>query len=220
MKKEVAVIGLGRFGGSICEELSKSGVDVLAMDKNEELVEQYSNIVTQAVVGDSTDENVLRSLGFRNFDHVIVAIGTDIQSSILTTLILKEMGVKKVTAKAINDHHAKVLKKIGADQVVLPERDMGRRLAKTLVSANVLEYLEIADDYSLAELSASRFIHGRTIRELDVRAKYGVNIVAIKRGKEMLVSPQAEEKIFEGDLLIVIGSVQDIERFENKLTNK
>jgi TrkA-C domain. len=97
---------------------------------------------------------------------------------------------------------------------------MGRRLAKTLVSANVLEYLEIADDYSLAELSASRFIHGRTIRELDVRAKYGVNIVAIKRGKEMLVSPQAEEKIFEGDLLIVIGSVQDIERFENKLTNK
>jgi TrkA-N domain. len=111
LKKEVAVIGLGRFGGSICEELSKSGVDVLAMDKNEELVEQYSNIVTQAVVGDSTDENVLRSLGFRNFDHVIVAIGTDIQSSILTTLILKEMGVKKVTAKAINDHHAKVLKK-------------------------------------------------------------------------------------------------------------
>ena len=119
-RKEFVVIGLGRFGGSICRELSNLGMSVLAIDKNEELVDNYADLVTEAVVADTTDESVLKNLGIRNFDHVIVAIGDDIQSSILTTLILKEMGVKKVTAKALNEYHEKVLKKIGADQIVHP----------------------------------------------------------------------------------------------------
>lgn len=220
MKKEFVVIGLGRFGGSICEELTKLGMDVLVIDKDEDLVNEYSNIVTHAVVGDATDETVLKSLGIRNFDHVIVAIGNDIQSSILTTLILKDLGVKRVTTKAINDYHEKVLLKIGADQVVHPERDMGKRLAHNLVSTSVLDYLELSDEYSIVEIAANKAIHGHSILELDIRARYGINIVAIKRGKNIIVSPQASELILEGDILIVIGSDQDILRFEKKLVQE
>src|SRR5690606_6660392 len=217
MKKEFVVIGLGRFGGSICQELMKLGAEVLAIDKDEDLVNEYSNIVTHAVVGDAVDENVLKSLGIWNFDHVIVSIGNDIQASILTTLILKELGVKKVTSKALNDYHAKVLEKIGADQVVHPERDMGRRLAHNLVSNNVLDYLELSDKHRLVEITASRKMEGYSIIDLDIRAKYGVNIVAIKRDNELIVSPQASEVIQKGDVLIVIGSNDDINRFEKKL---
>ena len=154
-------------------------MSVLAIDKKEEVVNDYSEIVTEAVVADTTDESVLKNLGIRNFDHVIVAIGDDIQSSILTTLILKEIGVKKVTAKALNEHHEKVLKKIGADQIVHPERDMGRRLAHNLVSSNVLDYLELSDKHSLVEIAVNQSFAGKTIIELDVRARYGLNIVAI-----------------------------------------
>lgn len=220
MRKEFVVIGLGRFGGSICKELTKLGMDVLAIDKNEELVNEYLNMVTHAVVGDSTDETVLKSLGIRNFDHVIVAIGNDIQASILTTLILKELGVKKVTTKALNDYHAKVLQKIGADQVIHPERDMGKRIAHNLVSSNVLDYLELSDEYSLVEISANEAISGETILDLDIRARYGINIVAIKRKNEIIVSPQATEVIHLGDILIVIGADADINRFEKKVLLK
>ncbi|WP_033829363.1 potassium channel family protein [Bacillus andreraoultii] len=217
MKKDFVVIGLGRFGGSICQELTKLGMNVLAMDKNEDLVDDFSNIVTHAVVGDSTDETVLKSLGIRNFDHVIVAIGNDIQASILTTLMLKELGVKKVTTKALNDYHEKVLRKIGADQVVHPERDMGKRLAHNLVSSNVLDYLELSDEHSIVEISANEVISGHAIGQLDIRARYGINIVAIKRHSNIIISPQADEVIQEGDVLIVIGSDTDINRFEVKM---
>jgi trk system potassium uptake protein len=216
-RKEFVVIGLGRFGGSICRELTNLGMSVLAIDKKEEVVNDYSEIVTEAVVADTTDESVLKNLGIRNFDHVIVAIGDDIQSSILTTLILKEIGVKKVTAKALNEHHEKVLKKIGADQIVHPERDMGRRLAHNLVSSNVLDYLELSDKHSLVEIAVNQSFAGKTIIELDVRARYGLNIVAIRRNHDMIVSPQASEVILEGDILVVIGSNQDITRFERKM---
>ena len=220
MKKEFVVIGLGRFGGSICRELMKLGAEVLAIDKDEDVVNEYSSVVTHAVVGDAVDENVLKSLGIWNFDHVIVSIGNDIQASILITLMLKEMGVKKVTSKALNDYHAKVLEKIGADQVVHPERDMGRRIAHNLVSSNVLDYLELSNEHSLVEIAASNKIDGHTIIDLNVRAKYGVNIVAIKRNDKLIVSPQATEVIQKGDILIVIGANQDINRFEKKLIHE
>lgn len=143
MKKEFAVIGLGRFGGSICKALSEEGVEVMAMDIDEDKVNEYAKIASHAVIGDSTDESVLKNLGLRNFDHVIVAIGENIQASILTTLILKELGVHTITVKAQNDYHEKVLSKIGADHIVHPERDMAKRIAHNIVSNNVLDYLEI-----------------------------------------------------------------------------
>ncbi|RSK26860.1 TrkA family potassium uptake protein [Bacillus sp. HMF5848] len=219
MKKEFAVIGLGRFGGSICRELSEEGLEVLALDLDADKVNEYSSIASHAVVGDSTDENVLKSLGIRNFDHVIVAIGDNIQASILTTLILKELGVRNITVKATNDYHEKVLAKIGADQIVHPERDMGRRIAHNIISNNVLDYLELSDEHSIVEIVASEKVIGHSLIDLDIRARYGVNIMAIKRGKEVIVSPQAIEVIQKGDVLIVIGADTDINRFEKHLIN-
>ncbi|HEY9577993.1 MAG TPA: TrkA family potassium uptake protein, partial [Pseudobacillus sp.] len=195
MKKEFVVIGLGRFGGSICRALSEQGMEVMAIDVDEDRVNEFAAIASHAVVADTTDESVLKSLGIRNFDHVIVAIGDDIQSSILTTLMLKEIGVKKVTAKAQNDYHEKVLRKIGADHVVHPERDMGRRIAHNMISNNVLDYLELSDEHSIMEIVANKVLAGNSLIDLDIRARYGINIVAIKRGREIIVSPQADEKI-------------------------
>ncbi|MBM7703391.1 potassium channel family protein [Metabacillus iocasae] len=217
MRKAYAVIGLGRFGGSICKTLSEEGVEVLAIDTDEDKVNQYANIASHAVMGDSTDENVLKSLGIRNFDHVIVAIGDNIQASILTTLMLKELGVEHITVKAQNDYHEKVLTKIGANHVVHPERDMGKRIATKILSNNVLDYLELSDEHSIVEVVANDRMHGHSIIELDVRAKYGINIVAIKRNRDIIVSPQASEVIQRGDVLIVIGADVDINRFEKKL---
>jgi trk system potassium uptake protein len=219
-KKQFAVIGLGRFGGSICRTLSEQGMEVLAIDIDEDRVNEFASIVSHAVVGDSTDENVLKSLGIRNFDHVIVAIGDNIQASILTTLILKELGVQHITVKATNDYHEKVLKKIGADQIVHPERDMGERIAYNLISNNVLDYLELSDKHSIVEIVASERLDGHSLLELDIRARYGINIVAIRRGTNVIVSPLASEIIHKGDVLVVIGADEDIDRFEEKVVSK
>ncbi|MBO1510593.1 MULTISPECIES: potassium channel family protein [Metabacillus] len=217
MKKEFAVIGLGRFGGSICRALSEEGLEVMAIDMDEDKVNEFANVASHAVVGDTTDETVLKSLGIRNFDHVIVAIGDNIQASILTTLILKELGVKDITVKATNDYHEKVLSKIGADRIVHPERDMGKRIAHKIISNNVLDYLELSDEHSIVEIVANERLHGNSIIDLDIRAKYGINIVAMKRNKDIIVSPQANEIIKKNDILIVIGADTDINRFEKRL---
>ncbi|WP_462409103.1 potassium channel family protein [Neobacillus sp. Marseille-QA0830] len=217
MKRSFAVIGLGRFGGSICRTLADEGMEVLAIDVNEERVNEFAMIASHAAVGDSTDEAVLKSLGIRNFDHVIVAIGDDIQSSILTTLILKELGVGYITAKAQNDYHEKVLMKIGADFVVHPERDMGKRIAHNMTSSNVVDYLELSEEHSIVEIVANRKLGGHTIMDMDIRKKYGLNIVAIKRGDDIIVSPLASEMIHVNDVLIVIGTDTDIDRFEKKV---
>lgn len=216
MKKEFAVIGLGRFGGSIVKELIELDANVMAIDKSSAKVDEYAMIATQAVAADTTDESVLNSLGIRNFEHVIVAIGENIQASILTTLMLKEIGVPRITVKAQNDYHEKVLLKIGADRVVHPERDMGIRIANNMISNNILDYLELSDEHSIAEIIANEKLVGHTLVDINIRAKYGVNIVAIKRGKDIVISPQATEKIKADDILIVIGSDADIYNFEKK----
>ncbi|RLQ95918.1 potassium channel family protein [Falsibacillus albus] len=217
MKKEFVVIGLGRFGGSICRALSDQDMEVMAIDKDEDRVNEYATIASHAVVADTTDEATLKSLGIRNFDHVIVAIGDDIQSSILTTLMLKEIGVNNITVKAQNDYHEKVLRKIGADHVVHPERDMGKRIAHNIISNSVLDYLELSDEHSIVEIAANNhLLSGKSLIDLDVRARYGLNIVAIKRGNDIIVSPQANEVIHHEDILIVIGADTDINRFEKK----
>ncbi|AKG05299.1 potassium transporter Trk [Salimicrobium jeotgali] len=217
MKKEFAVIGLGRFGGSICRELSREGMQVIALDIDEQKVSEYRDIAAHTVMADSTDENVLRELGLRNIDHVIVAIGDNIQASMLTTLILKELGIKTVTVKAQNDYHEKILNRIGADHVIHPERDMGKRIAHHIISNNILDYIELSDDHSVVEVKAGRKMKNQTLIDLDIRANYGCNVVAIKRNKDVIVSPKANEKIEETDILIVIGSDKDISRFEKNL---
>ncbi len=217
MNGEVAVIGLGRFGGSIVRELSKNGYDVLAIDSDEERVNEFMGIATHSVIADTTDENVLKSLGIRNFDHVIVAIGENIQASILTTLILKELGVQSITVKATNDYHEKVLRKIGADFIVHPERDMGVRIANGLMSSNILDYLDLSQEFSIVEIKVSDQMAKQTLIDLDLRSKYGANVVAIKRGENVMISLQADEVIEKGDYLVVIGENEDLDRLERAI---
>ena len=207
MKQNYAIIGLGRFGGSICRTLVESGQEVLAIDSNEERVNEYMNIATHAVVGNAQDESTLRSLGIRNFDHVIVAIGEDIQASILVTLMVKEMGVPNVLAKAQNEYHAKVLERVGADRVVHPERDMGVRIAHNLVSRNILDFIELSDEFSLAEIKVSnpKFFN-KSLIEVNFRQRFGLTVVAIRRADgQVVVSPPANEIVCENDNLLVIG---------------
>ncbi|MGX7030958.1 potassium channel family protein [Vagococcus zengguangii] len=216
MKQSFAIIGLGRFGASVCTTLVETGQEVLAIDRDEDRVNEYMDIATHAVVANAEDEMALRSLGLRNFDHVIIAIGEDIQASILVTLMAKEMGVKRVTAKAQNLYHAKVLEKVGADHVVHPERDMGERVAHHLISKNILDYLELSEEYSIAEIRIEnhKFVD-RTLLELNLRQRFGLNVVAIKReGVKLIVSPSADEMVRLNDTLFVIGETVDVERFD------
>ncbi|MGX7203938.1 potassium channel family protein [Enterococcus pingfangensis] len=219
MKQSFVIIGLGRFGGSICRTLIESGQEVLAIDSNEDRVNEYMNIATHAAVANAQDELTLRSLGIRNFDHVIVAIGEDIQASILVTLMVKEMGVPNILAKAQNEYHARVLEKIGADRVVHPERDMGQRIAHNLISKNILDYLELSDEFSLAEINVTnRKFYGKTLDELDFRQRFGLNVVAIRRDKQdPIVTPAAEEIVQKNDHLVVIGRDEDVDFLDEKM---
>ncbi|MGY4689450.1 potassium channel family protein [Salibacterium sp. K-3] len=214
MKKQFAVIGLGRFGVSVSTELHKLGHEVLAIDSNETKVNEMINDSTHSSVADGTDEKAMRALGITNFDHVIVAIGDNIQASILCTLLLKEMGIESVWVKAQNYYHHKVLDKIGADKIIHPEHDMGNRIAQHLVSEKVIDYIELSDDFSIVEIAAPTFMSQKSLIDLDIRAKFGVTILGIKRGKQFNISPRAEDQIFENDILIVIGHKNDLKRFE------
>ncbi|MFM1652014.1 potassium channel family protein [Brevibacillus sp. B_LB10_24] len=214
--KQFAIIGMGRFGSSVARTLYEMDYEVMGIDEDEERINENIQYVTHAVAADSTDETALKEIGIRNFDVVVVAIGHDIQASILTTLILKEMGVKKIVAKAQNERHGQVLYKVGADRVVFPERDMGMRLAHNLISANVLDFIELAEEYSVIESVASAKMVGKTLRQLDVRARYGVNVIAIKSGESFNISPAPDDLIQANDVLVVIGHNKDLKEFEEK----
>ncbi len=203
--KQFAVIGLGRFGSSLAGTLARMGYEVLAIDADENKVEDLADMVTHAVQANALEETVLKSLGLRNFDVVVVAIGHDIQSNILVTVMLKEMGVRKVVAKAATELHGKVLQKIGTDMVVFPERDMGERVARLLVSRNIIDQIDLSPDYSLVELEAPAGTVGLSLMDSGLRAKYGITVLAIRRGNDFIISPEAEQVLEKGDILIVIG---------------
>ncbi|MDF9407418.1 TrkA family potassium uptake protein [Pelotomaculum isophthalicicum JI] len=214
--KQLAVIGLGRFGRSVALTLAKMGYDVLAVDTNEEKVNDIKDSVTHAVQVDAMDEQALKALGIRNFDVVIVAIGQDIQSNILVTVMLKDMGVKRVVAKAVTELHGKVLERIGADNVVFPERDMGVRVAHALVSKNILDQINLSSDYSIVELITPEEFAGKTLEEADVRMKHGVTVLAIRRGNEVIISPGAKQVIKSGDVLVVVGRAAKLRDLEER----
>ncbi|WP_144555770.1 TrkA family potassium uptake protein [Bacillus sp. X1(2014)] len=213
VKQTFAVIGLGRFGTSIASKLIEADQEVMGIDINEERVEDGKLLVTHAVVLDSTDEESLKTVGIRNFDYVIVAIGNDMQASILTVLILKEMGVKQVIAKALNKRHGQVLTKVGADWVVHPERDMGERVAHQLLAPNVLNYIELSNEYNIEEVLVHKSMTGKSLRDLDLRAQYNVNVIAILSNENLIISPFPEHLIQEGDKLVVIGHRNDLNEF-------
>ncbi|RQD70271.1 MAG: TrkA family potassium uptake protein [Halanaerobium sp. MSAO_Bac5] len=213
--KQFVVIGLGRFGSSVATTLSENGYDVLAIDKNADRVQALADQVTHAVEADATDEDALKTLGVRNFDVAVVSIGDDVSANILCTLILKELNVPYVIVKAPDKLHGKVLTKIGADRVVYPERDMGARIAHNLISSNVLDYIEFAPDYGVIEIIAADKMVGKTLKELELRSRFNVNVMAIKRGEDLHISPGADDKVLEGDRLVVMGKNESLDQIKN-----
>lgn len=208
--KQFMVLGMGLFGSSLAKTLHELGHEVLAVDADEDLVEAIAPYVTQAVQIDATDEAALQELGVRNFDAVIVSIGKNLRDSILVCVIIKEMGVPYLIAKATDEIHAKVLRKIGVDKVVFPERDMGMRVAKSLITPNVLEMMEFSGDYRLIEIILPSKWAGNTIIGVDVRRKYGISILAIQRDGNFIVSPSPDTVFETGDILLVLGQKDDI----------
>lgn len=211
-KKSFAVIGMGRFGQSVVEELINKEADVLVIDKNPDRIAKMSKIATHAVTLDTTDANALREVGISSIDHVIVAIGEEIQSSILTTLILKELGVEKVTVKVQNKDHAKVVLKLGADEIIQPEQQSGKRLARKIISDNVLDYIDLNESHSFIVVHATKKISESTVINLDVRNKFKINIVAIRQNGDIII-PTAEYVISITDQLLLIGKNTDLDKF-------
>ena len=214
--KQFIVIGLGRFGSAVATTLVELGHEVLGVDNDEERVDDLKDKITQVVQADITEEKVLKELGVKNFDAAIVGIATDLEASILVTMMLKEMGLKYIIAKAQNDLHAKVLKKIGVDKVVFPERDMGARIAQRLITPNIKDYVELEPDYNIIEIEALPEFVDKSLSELDMRNKYGINALAIKRDSSFNISPRAEDIIKKDDFLIVIGETKKITELAGK----
>ncbi len=210
--KSFLVIGLGRFGAAVAQEMSALGQEVLALDIDAENVQHISDQVTQAIQGDAQDEAVLRSVGARNFDCCVVAVGADMEASILITVMLKEMGAKYIVAKAMTPIHARVLERVGADRVVLPEIDMGQRLAQRLARTNVVDYIGVSDEFSIVEIHPPRSWVGNSLGKLGVRAKHQINVLAIRHGEggQVDVNPKPDKVIGPDDLLIVIGTNEQV----------
>lgn len=215
-RKSFAVIGMGRFGQSVVEELIKKDVDVLVIDKDPERISRMAQIATHAVTLDSTDIQALREVGITNIDCVVVAIGKDLQSSIMTTLILKDLGVKHLIVKVQNADHAKVVDKLGADEIIQPEQQSGRRLASKIVGDNILDYIDLNDSHSFIVVNATKKIVDSTIINLDVRNRFKINIVAIRRGETILI-PTPDTIIEATDQLLLIGKNNDLDRFNHWL---
>ncbi|MFL1696426.1 potassium channel family protein [Weissella kandleri] len=219
MADTYAVIGLGRFGSSLLESLINAGQEVLAIDNNTETIQTYMEIATHAVIADAQDEESLRELDLASFDHVIVAIGHNQQSSILATIILKDIGCKHVIAKAENNLHAHVLEKVGADEVVRPEHEMAQQVANRLVSPNLLNFISLNDDFSIGEIKLTNFrFANRSIADLNIRSEYGLNVIAVKAHEDFVISPDANFIINIGDVLTVIGSSDNVQKFDRLIS--
>jgi len=226
-KKQFGVIGLGTFGSNVAKELFKRDFPVLAIDHDEELVNKISPFVTQAIVADATDDNALKNSGIGDCDTVIISIGEDVETSILATLIVKDLGVKNVIVKCVSQWHSKIAVKIGADKVVYPELEMAKKLAESMVSPNILEQIEFSRDYNLLEIIAPEDFWGKTIKSSGVRNKYGINIIAVKRQipfvnddgqtdikEDTNVAPGPDDEILENDVLVVVGKQEELEKLK------
>ena len=216
--KQYLVIGLGRFGTSVAKTLYSSGEIVLGVDTNEELVQDKidNNILKNAIIGDASDEKLLKNIGAENFDVAFICMG-DIEASVMIALNLKELGIKTIIAKAINKKHGKVLTKVGATEIVYPEEHMGKRIAELTMNTDIIEHLKFTDNFVLVEVKAPSIFWNNSLIKLDVRNKYNINIVGIKKAQEEFIpNPTANVVIEEGDILVIITDKKTVESF-NKL---
>ena len=212
--KSYVVIGLGRFGSALARQLCALGAEVLAVDIRGDFVQQIANDVTHAVVGDAQDKEVLKALGVRNLDCAIIAIGDNLAASVPITMNLKELGVPYIVCKAHDETHRKVLEKLGVDRVVIPEQEHAQRLARSLNSHNVLDYIELSKDYGILDVPAPKSWVGKNLKDLNVRAKLGVNIIAVENDGKTNVSPAADYQIRQGDMLVVLGDNIALEKVQ------
>ena len=210
------VIGLGRFGTQIAQKLYKMGYEVLVIDRNQEKIQQIADSVTQAVTGDAQDIDVLYALGVRNCECAIVGIGSDMESSVITTKNLKELEVPYIVCKAHNQMHKRILEKLGADRVIIPEQEMADRLARKLVEPDILDYIEISDDIKLVEKQVPTSWFNKSIRDLSIRAKLGINVIAVKNGVDITVAPGADYVIREGDIIVIVGKQDALDKLQKK----
>lgn len=216
MKKTFALFGLGHFGSTMLQELNEMNVEVLAVDKDEMKVIKHRDLSTHAVCLQSLDEQSLRQIGVNNVDHAFITFGEDVQGSILTAFLLKDMGIPKIWVKAHNEYHAKVLEKIGVDRVIQPEREMAIRVARNIVSNSMVDYIELAHDYSIAEILVGKKFGGCKLKDLRMAKRFDCHIVGIQREHTFIVSPSEQEPIQMNDILIVVGKKRDIIRFEKE----
>ncbi|USD44188.1 TrkA family potassium uptake protein [Vibrio sp. SCSIO 43135] len=203
--KQFAVIGLGRFGLSVCKELQDSGAEVLAIDINEDRVREAAGFVTQAIVANCTIEETVSELKLEDYDMVMVSIGSDVNASILTTLVVKEAGAKSVWVKANDKFHAKILQKIGADHIILPERDMGIRVARKMLDKRVLEFHELGSDIAMTEIVVGARLLGKKLSDLSLCKEQGVQVLGFKRGPEVTKAPEMSKVLEIGDVIILVG---------------
>jgi trk system potassium uptake protein TrkA len=212
--KRMVVIGLGNFGMAVAESLARKGVDVIAVDRRQELVDRISNRATRAVAGDGTNEQVLREIGCKNADAGIVSTGDDITASLLAVLALKDLGVREIHVKVISEQHARVVDKLGVTGTVFPERDSGRRLAESVISHEILSYFPLGDDYAIQEMAIPDSWIGRSLRDIDVRRRYGLSVVAVKCMLSGTVAgvPDPDALLKDSDTLWVSGSLRSLEK--------
>lgn len=210
----IAVLGLGRFGSSLALELMRQGWEVVGIDSSTSVVQSYADQLTHAAVANTTDEQVLRQLGVHEFAHAVVGIGTDLEAGILTTGLLADLGVPNIWAKAINRQHASILQRVGAHHVVLPEHEMGERVAH-LVTGHILNFIEFEDDYALVKTRAPEEAFDKTLADAALRSKYGITVVSIKRPGEDFTYATADTTVYAGDILIVAGKTRHVEAFAN-----
>ena len=212
-RKDFAVIGLGRFGAALALNLEEHGHHVLGIDEKEDTVQRLADYLTQTVKLDATDEEALRTVDITSFDTVVVAIGTDFESNLLTTVALKSLGVKRVICKTISKRQQEILRKVGADRVILPEFEAGCRLADELMNPGLLERFHLGPGYSIAEVVAPRMLANQSLSQLNLRQRYGINVLLIKRGEQITTSPRAEFILLSGDLMVILGRDEKLEAF-------
>ncbi len=213
--RQIAVIGCGQFGSSVAQTLSELGHEVLVIDENEELIDAIADKVSHAVVADVMVEGTLSDLGIGNFDVVIIGMSTSFQASIMATIVAKDLGVPIVVAKVRDSLHGRVLKKVGADQIVIPEKDIGKRLAYTLTNKNIIEFIEVSEDFSMLEMVVPKEWAGKSIIDLKVREKYGINIVAVRLSDDIIINPSPDVVLYSGASIIIIGRNEEILRVES-----
>jgi trk system potassium uptake protein TrkA len=209
-RNEFVVIGCGRFGISCALCLADWHQEVMVVDIDEDVINELSDKVTRAVVADVTQEGILRDLGVQNFDTAVVSIGSNFQASIVATIACKDLGVKTVIAKARDRFHGRILEKVGADRVVIPEEEMGIKLATGLVNKNIVDFIELSQEHSIAEIRVPKSWTGRTIDEIDVRSTYGISIVALLRGNEVIVNPRPSQVLQSTDTMVAVGDNEDV----------